>query len=57
MFILNYENTIQFAIEIEVKSRGHLLASPPSIIKCQDVGIREYGIRFYRMILKITFYL
>lgn len=41
MFILNYENTIQFAIEIEVKSRGHLLASPPSIIKCQDVGIRE----------------
>jgi hypothetical protein len=29
--------------EIEVKSRGFLLASPPSIIKCQDVRIRELG--------------
>jgi hypothetical protein len=31
---------LKFSLAIEVKSRGYLLFLPPSIIKCQDVGIR-----------------
>ena len=39
----NFENKIHnFSIEIEVKSCEYLLISPLSIIKCQDVRIREY---------------
>jgi hypothetical protein len=33
----------KFSIEIEEKSGEYLLASPPSIIKCQDVHSRELG--------------
>lgn len=31
-----------YSIGIEVKSRGYLLASPLSIMKCQNVQKREY---------------
>ena len=31
-------------MEIEEKSRGYLLASPPSVIKCEDVGIRYLSV-------------
>jgi hypothetical protein len=38
-FILNYENIIQFPIEIEVKSWGYLLSSTPSIMKYKNIQI------------------
>jgi hypothetical protein len=43
-------------IEIEVKSRGYLLVSPPSIIKDQDVWIRGYHTRIilYTDLLKMS---
>jgi hypothetical protein len=41
------------SIELEVKSSGYLLASPPSIMKFQDVQIREY--RFTSISLPFTF--
>jgi hypothetical protein len=32
---------LEFSIEVEVKSRGYILASPPSIINCLVVQKRE----------------
>jgi hypothetical protein len=42
---------VKFDIEIEVKSRGYLITSPPLIIKCLDDWIRGYtkmlGMQFF----------
>ena len=54
--ILNRKIKFKISIQIEVKSWGFLLVSPPSILKCQDVQTKNLLCYLFSIIKKLYIY-